>query len=622
MNRILLLLVALWPLTGITPAQSNGVCYLDGITNTTLPQAIACAGSSGTIEVTPSVHTLSVATSATVPAGVTLRVDQGAVLFIANAATLTIDGPLQAPAAQIFGYTGTGSVALGNLAADHVVPNWFPGTDMGEQLLNAAAALSVNGGTLYPAPGSYRINTPVNFNSNTKSITVMCQRGDHAVTGFTSAGTTTFTYNNTGAFFTFNAQTHSGMYGCTLVGPDGITGTTSIGALIGGSNNGIFDNFSHNDISGFGNGGIVFGNSVYIAVFQENVIHDNGPGGSNNVVVPVPSGLAYFGENITFIGGVMGNKSNVFNPACVNIQRGTDMHFIAVSLDHCGVTANSLNVQLYFNDDHVESALAPSPLPFFTLGPYCSFCYLGWRGGYIRENTQSSGRVAFFEDDSTVKDVNNQISITSGVFTPAQNVPQLVLINHACCDEVSVGPIQNGQGGYTFGAMVGGTPIGSISLSAINGIEIYKTVGITGRPGASELGVDPTTQRWVMNNGNAGTEFIPGSFHQLIMPFAPTIAATGCGGSGASISTNNGPASFTVNVGASPSAKCTITLPIAAATGWNCTASDLTTSSTNVFLEKQTGTTTTTATITNFNDVAVASNFVAGDTLSVSCLAR
>jgi hypothetical protein len=623
MKKISLLLFAIAAFTGLASAQVSGICYVDGKTYTTLAQAITCAAASGTIEVTPSVRTLSVPSNATIPAGVTLRVDQGAMLSIANAVTLTISGPLQAPGARIFAYTGTGSVVLGTLAAEHVIPNWFPGSDIGVQLMNAAAALPANGGVLYPAPGTYAIATAVSFNSSSKPVTIWCQRGDTTTkSGTTGLGATTFTYSGTGAFFTFNTQTHSGMYGCTLVGPDGTTGTTAIGAFIGGgANNGIYDNFSHNDISGFGSGGLVFGYSVYIAVFQENVIHDNGPSGSKNVSVSVPSGTSHFGENITFLGGILTNKSAAFNTSCVNIATSTDMHFIGVSLDHCGVTANALNVQLYFADDHVEDSGGPTPLPFIQFGPNCSFCYLDWRGGYIREDIPSN-RTDFFEDNSTVSNVDNQISITSGVMVPAENVPQLVLINHACCDQVSVGPIQNGQGGFTFTSMVGGSPIGSIAISAINGIEVYKSAGIFGRQGASELGVDPPTQRWVMNNGNNGTEFIPGSFHQLITPLAPAIAANGCGGAGANIAANNGPASFTINVGTAPSTACTFMLPITAATGWNCTASDLTTSSTNVFLQKQTATTTKTATITNFNDVGVASSFVTSDTLAVSCFAR
>lgn len=621
MKKISLLLFAIAAFTGLASAQVSGICYVDGKTHTTLAQAITCAAASGTIEVTPSVRTLSVPSNATIPAGVTLRVDQGAILSIANAVTLTISGPLQAPGARIFAYTGTGSVVLGTLAAEHVLPNWFPGSDMGAQLMNAAAALPEHGGVLYPAPGIYPIAKAVAFTSSTKSVTVWCEKGVQGnATGTTGLGTTTFTYSGTGAFFTFNTQTHSGMYGCTLIGPDGNTGSTAIGAFIGGgTNNGIFDNFSHNDISGFGNGGIVFGNAVFIAIFQENVIHDNGANGGQNIVVP-PSSLQ-FGENITFIGGTLTNKTAPFSATCVNIQKSTDIHFLDVSFDHCGLTANALNVDVYLSDNHVENTGGTTPLPFFQFGPNCSFCYMDWRGGYIREDTPSA-RTDFFEDNSKVINVNNQFSITSGIMVPAQNVAQLVLINHPCCDQVSVGPIQNGQGGFTFTSMVGGSPIGSIAISAINGIEVYKSAGIFGRQGASELGVDPPTQRWVMNNGNNGTEFIPGSFHQLITPFAPAIAANGCGGAGANIAANNGPASFTINVGTAPSTACTFMLPITAATGWNCTASDLTTSSTNVFLQKQTATTTKTATITNFNDVGVASSFVASDTLAVSCFAR
>jgi hypothetical protein len=623
MNRASLLPLILAALAGLSSAQSNGICYLDGKTNTTLAQAITCARGSGTIEVTPSVHILSVPNNATISTGVTLRIDQGAIISIANAVKLTIQGPIQAPAGPIFAYSGTGSVALGGLAAEHVIPNWFPGSDMGAQLLNAAAALPADGGTLYPAPGSYRAATAVDFTSTTKSITVWCQRGDHySATGsaITPLGaTTSFTYTGTGAFFTFNTQPHSGMHGCTLIGPDGITGATAIGALVGGLNNGIFDNFSQNDISGFGNGGLVFGDNVFIAVFQENIIHDNGPGGSKNVVVP--HGLPHFGENINFIGGTITNKSPSFNPSCVDVQTGSEMHFIGVSFDHCGVTGNALNVMLDFSDDHVENSGGPTPLPFVQLGADCSFCSLDWRGGYIREDTPSARR-DFFEDNSTVSNVNNQITITSGVMVPAQTTPQLVLVNHGCCDQVSVGPIQNGQGGFIFSSMVGGTPIGSIAISPVHGIEVYRSAGIIGRTGASQLGVDPVTQRWVMNNGNDGVEFIPGSFNQLITPFPPSIAGNGCGGAGATIMTSNGPASFTVNVGVAPAAACTITLPIPAATGWTCTASDLTTSSGNVFLQKQTATTATTATITNFSDVAVRAKFAANDTLSVSCFAR
>lgn len=107
----------------------------------------------------------------------------------------------------------------------------------------------------------------------------------------------------------------------------------------------------------------------------------------------------------------------------------------------------------------------------------------------------------------------------------------------------------------------------------------------------------------------------------LLNATAPTIAAAGCGGGAASIIVSNGPGAFKVNVGTTPGSACTLTLP-AATTGWNCSCNDITTQSTAVFVQKQTGAeSTTSVTITNFNDVAVATAFVASDILKCSCLA-
>jgi hypothetical protein len=106
----------------------------------------------------------------------------------------------------------------------------------------------------------------------------------------------------------------------------------------------------------------------------------------------------------------------------------------------------------------------------------------------------------------------------------------------------------------------------------------------------------------------------------LLSSTAPTIAGAGCGGSAASIVTGN-TAAFKVNVGATPGSACTITMP-AATTGWNCTANDITTQSTGVFLQKQTGAeSTTSVVITNFSDVAAATAFTASDILKVQCSA-
>lgn len=124
-----------------------------------------------------------------------------------------------------------------------------------------------------------------------------------------------------------------------------------------------------------------------------------------------------------------------------------------------------------------------------------------------------------------------------------------------------------------------------------------------------------------LNNGGfaLGAAGLHGTL--LLSQTAPTIAAAGCGGAAASITVNNGTAAFKVGVGTTPGSACTITMP-SATTGWNCFATDITTNSTSVFLQKQTGAESqTSVVITNFNDVAVATAFVASDVLKVSCYA-
>jgi hypothetical protein len=104
----------------------------------------------------------------------------------------------------------------------------------------------------------------------------------------------------------------------------------------------------------------------------------------------------------------------------------------------------------------------------------------------------------------------------------------------------------------------------------------------------------------------------------LISSTAPTISSGF--GTGASIPSQNGTAAFTINVGTTSAATGVIGLP-SATTGWNCFATDITTTSTTIFITKQTASTQTTATIGNFSDVAAAVAWADNDILRVSCFA-
>lgn len=99
---------------------------------------------------------------------------------------------------------------------------------------------------------------------------------------------------------------------------------------------------------------------------------------------------------------------------------------------------------------------------------------------------------------------------------------------------------------------------------------------------------------------------------------APTLS--GFGGTGVVIANSNGTAAWDVNVGTvAPGSTGSFVLP-AAANGWICQCSDITTSGTNE--TKQTGSSTTGCTITNYNTtLGTAANWTASDHLFCTSVA-
>lgn len=117
---------------------------------------------------------------------------------------------------------------------------------------------------------------------------------------------------------------------------------------------------------------------------------------------------------------------------------------------------------------------------------------------------------------------------------------------------------------------------------------------------------------------SAGSAFQGSSTKKAFINTAPTIASGF--GTSPSIVASNGTFAFTVNVGTGGIATSgVITLPTAA-TGWNVSCQNLSTRSATVFDTKQTATTTTSATIGNFNTSGVAAAWVASDVLSCAAV--
>jgi len=96
----------------------------------------------------------------TVPANVTLKVLQGALIHEADGTTLTINGSLEAGLYQVFSWTGSGRVVLGAEIAK--VPDWWGA--IGDDTTDDTTTLQVwatAGGNLYLPKKTYKITTGI-----------------------------------------------------------------------------------------------------------------------------------------------------------------------------------------------------------------------------------------------------------------------------------------------------------------------------------------------------------------------------------------------------------------------------------------------------------------------------
>lgn len=116
-----------------------------------LPAAITAIGTNQAILRVPA-GTTSISADLNIPANISLKVERGATIAIADSKTLTINGGLEAGLYQVFSCTGTGKVAFGAGAVKEVYPEWFgakaDGATSDYSAITAAAASVPSGGTL------------------------------------------------------------------------------------------------------------------------------------------------------------------------------------------------------------------------------------------------------------------------------------------------------------------------------------------------------------------------------------------------------------------------------------------------------------------------------------------
>ena len=114
-----------------------------------------------------------------------------------------------------------------------------------------------------------------------------------------------------------------------------------------------------------------------------------------------------------------------------------------------------------------------------------------------------------------------------------------------------------------------------------------------------------------------GTILKGGAGKLLSSTTAPVISSGF--GTTPSIAAHNGTAAFRINVGTGGSASTGVIGLPTATTGWNCYAQNLSSNTASVFLTKQTASSTTAATIGNYDAAGAAAAWTASDILAVSC---
>lgn len=138
--------------------------------------------------------------------------------------------------------------------------------------------------------------------------------------------------------------------------------------------------------------------------------------------------------------------------------------------------------------------------------------------------------------------------------------------------------------------------------------------GLTGSPAIQVSTVTASTNVDIRASLSIGAA----AGHLADSATAPTVSSGF--GTSPTIPSNNGTTAFTINVGTGGTATGGVVGLPAATTGWSLHCDDVTTQSTNVFITKQTATSTTTATLTQYNTAGTATAWVASDILV--CQAR
>lgn len=169
---------------------------------------------------------------------------------------------------------------------------------------------------------------------------------------------------------------------------------------------------------------------------------------------------------------------------------------------------------------------------------------------------------------------------------------------------------------------VAGSTVGSIAFNnATSGtISLRPTTGALGAAVATLPANTGTIAELNLAQSFTALQTFGAGWGVASMAVSATAPTIGSGfGTSPAIVASNGTAAFQVNVGTGGAANTgTITMP-AAANGWSCSAVDVTTPATN--FTRQTGSTTTSVSVSNYNAAGALAAWTASDRLNLMCAA-
>jgi hypothetical protein len=332
------------------------------------------------------------------------------------------------------------------------------------------------------------------------------------------------------------------------------------------------------------------------------------------------------GGTTTFSGSVTPNVDNTLTFGSTSFR----WQQVAAGLglfNSVGLTTNS-NVQFLTNNAVRMNIQAGGEIDAENITPATSganqsswlfgICGQGWDGAGV--NTQDCAKLQTVLGSGTNPAKTLMLSATgsSGAFNVDFSAANLFK-----AASIAVGSAPALSGDIRMGNNVNFSARNAANTGDIALFSLGPTNNLNFDPGVALSGV--TFNDTVAFNGiklGTGTEQIGPGLSVVFDASNPTIGS-GFGTSPSISFGTDGTAAFSITVGTGGTATSgVVNFPHAASLGWSCSGSDLTTQSSTVFVLKQIASTTTSATLANFNTAGAQAAWVAGDTLALQCTGR